>query len=118
VQDQAKREAPVYRAMIDWQSDMAARAEKGDAVDFEAEAKTYGLTYHKEAAPKTLDEFYDRFKSLCDVLLDDPNMFGYCYTQLTDIYQEQNGVYFFDRSEKFDMTRLHKAQTRKAAIED
>jgi hypothetical protein len=44
-------------------------------------------------------------------------MFGYCYTQLTDVYQEQNGIYFFDRSTKFDMERIRAAQRRPAAIE-
>jgi beta-galactosidase/beta-glucuronidase len=67
--------------------------------------------------PKALDEFYTRFAGLCDVLLDDPRMFGYCYTQLTDVYQEQNGVFTFDRRAKFDAARLHAAQTRRAAIE-
>ncbi len=67
--------------------------------------------------PKSIEEFYQRFEGLCAVLLDDPNMFGYCYTQLTDVFQEQNGVVRFDRSLKFDMARLHRAQTRRAAIE-
>ncbi len=67
--------------------------------------------------PKSIDEFYERFEALCNVLLDDPNMFGYCYTQLTDVFQEQNGIYFFDRSEKFDAERLHSVQTRQAVIE-
>ncbi|MCK4284479.1 MAG: beta-galactosidase, partial [Candidatus Brocadiae bacterium] len=67
--------------------------------------------------PKSVEEFYQRFEALCDVLLDDPNMFGYCYTQLTDVYQEQNGIYYFDRSEKFDMSRIRAIQTRRAAIE-
>lgn len=31
---------------------------------------------------------------------------GFCYTQLTDVEQEQNGVYCYDRSEKFDMARI------------
>ena len=44
-------------------------------------------------------------------------MFGYCYTQLTDIDQEQNGAYKFDRSEKFDAERLPRVQQRPAAIE-
>ncbi len=67
--------------------------------------------------PQTLDEFYARFEGLCEVLLADPHMFGYCYTQLTDVYQEENGLLFFDRSEKFDHARLHAIQTRAAAIE-
>jgi beta-galactosidase/beta-glucuronidase len=67
--------------------------------------------------PKTIEEFYARFRGLCDVLLDDPRMFGYCYTQLTDVHQEQNGIYDFDRGEKFDLERVRSAQIRKAAIE-
>jgi beta-galactosidase/beta-glucuronidase len=68
--------------------------------------------------PTSLDEFYDRFERLCAILLDDVNMFGYCYTQLTDIYQEQNGIYKYDRSLKFDMERIRNAQIRPAAIEE
>jgi beta-galactosidase/beta-glucuronidase len=67
--------------------------------------------------PKTLEEYYERFEGLCNVLLDNPFMFGYCYTQLTDVFQEQNGIYFFDRSEKFDMERIRAIQTRSAAYE-
>jgi hypothetical protein len=44
-------------------------------------------------------------------------MFGYCYTQLTDVFQERNGVYRFDRSEKTDTALLCAAQQRTAAYE-
>ncbi len=44
-------------------------------------------------------------------------MFGYCYPQLTDVYQEQNGIYTFARQAKFDMERIRRAQQRPAAIE-
>ena len=67
--------------------------------------------------PRNLEEFYDRFEKLCAILLDDVNMFGYCYTQLTDIYQEQNGIYRFDRSLKFNLDRIRAAQIKPAAIE-
>ena len=67
--------------------------------------------------PKSIEEFYKRFTRLCEILLDDSAHFGYCYTQLTDIYQEQNGIYRFDRSLKFDMARIRAAQERQAAIE-
>jgi beta-galactosidase/beta-glucuronidase len=67
--------------------------------------------------PTTLEAFYTRFAGLIGALLDDPTMFGYCYTQLTDVHQEQNGIYTFDRREKFDMTRLCQVQERHAAIE-
>lgn len=58
--------------------------------------------------PKALEEFYDRLEGLTDVILAVPYMSGYCYTQLTDVEQEQNGVYNYDRSKKFDMDRIHK----------
>jgi len=63
------------------------------------------------------DELYERFAGLVGALLDDPNMFGYCYTQLTDVFQEQNGIYRFDRSEKLDIARIREAQQRPAAFE-
>lgn len=57
--------------------------------------------------PRTLDEFYNRLAGLTDVILAVPYMSGYCYTQLTDVEQEQNGIYNYDRSPKFDMNRIH-----------
>ncbi|MER7250766.1 sugar-binding domain-containing protein [Kribbella sp. NPDC000426] len=65
----------------------------------------------------SLQEFYERFEGLTRVLLEDPAMFGYCYTQLTDVFQEQNGIYGFDRSEKFDVARIRAVQTQQAAYE-
>jgi beta-galactosidase/beta-glucuronidase len=67
--------------------------------------------------PTSLEAFHARFAGLVETLLDDPTMFGYCYTQLTDVYQEQNGIYSFDRGEKFDMERIRRVQQRPAAIE-
>ena len=69
------------------------------------------------ADPATEAEFFDRFAGVCDALLDNPHMFGYCYTQLTDVYPEENGLYNFDRTPKFDVKRLRDIQQRPAAIE-
>ena len=44
-------------------------------------------------------------------------MFGYCYTQLTDVFQEQNGIFLFNRGRKFDLRKLHAIQRRLAAAE-
>ena len=66
---------------------------------------------------RTEEEFYSRFADLTDALLDDPDMFGYCYTQLTDTFQEQNGIYNFDRSTKVDVDRIREIQQRTAAYE-
>lgn len=69
-------------------------------------------------APKSAEEFIERFKGLTDALLDNENMFGFCYTQLTDVEQEQNGLYTYDRKPKFDTEIFKAILSRKAAIED
>jgi beta-galactosidase/beta-glucuronidase len=68
--------------------------------------------------PRNLEEFYTRFEGLCNALLDNPGMFGYCYTQLTDVFQEQNGIYCFDRRSKFDIARIRQIQSRPAVYEN
>jgi hypothetical protein len=67
--------------------------------------------------PPTIEDFHRRFEQLCGALLDNAGISGYCYTQLTDVYQEHNGLYSFDRHPKFDLARLREAQSRPAAIE-
>lgn len=57
-------------------------------------------------APRTEDEFYDRLKKLTDVLLSLKHVQGYCYTQLTDVEQEKNGIYYYNRTAKFDMDKI------------
>ncbi|MCF7732545.1 MAG: hypothetical protein K9N23_12710 [Akkermansiaceae bacterium] len=43
---------------------------------------------------------------------------GESYTQLTDVEQERNGLYFYDtRKPKFDVARLHAITSRQAAYE-
>ena len=90
-----------------WNAEKAA-AENGDKRD---DSWGYGQRV------RNLDEFYARFNGLCTALLQNKDMFGYCYTQLTDVFQEENGIYNFDRSDKFDIARIHAVQTQVAAIE-
>ena len=99
-----------YRAQPYFVSEFGGMLWRADALPDES-AWGYGQQ------PRTLDEFYQRFEGLCAALLDNPRMFGYCYTQLTDVYQEQNGIYTFDRHAKFDLARLRAIQQRPAAIE-
>ncbi|MEW6235980.1 MAG: sugar-binding domain-containing protein [Candidatus Omnitrophota bacterium] len=67
--------------------------------------------------PKTLEELYQRYEGLTNAQLDNRNLFGFCYTQLTDIEQERNGVYYYDRSPKFDVTKLRSINERTARYE-
>ncbi len=68
--------------------------------------------------PKTEEEYIARYRGLTDALLDNPHMFGFCYTQLYDVEQEVNGLYTYDRKPKMDMEIFRKINSRKAAIED
>jgi hypothetical protein len=67
--------------------------------------------------PKTLDELYVRYQGTIDAMLDNPHLFGFCYTQLTDIEQEKNGLYYYDRKPKFDVKKIHDITSRQAAYE-
>lgn len=69
------------------------------------------------AGPKTLDEFYIRYQGTIDAMLDNPNLFGFCYTQLTDIEQEKNGLYYYGRKPKFDTQKIRRITSRPAAYE-
>ena len=76
---------------------------------------TAGWGYGK--APTTEEEFFARYKGLTDALLDNEDIFGFCYTQLYDIEQEINGLYTYDRSPKFDINIIKEINQRAAAIE-
>ena len=68
--------------------------------------------------PRDLEDFYYRYEGLAAALLDNPKIMGLCYTQLTDVEQEENGLYTYDRKLKFDKDRLRAVMARKAAIEE
>lgn len=68
-------------------------------------------------APHTEAEFLSRFQGLIDALLDNPRMMGFCYTQLTDVEQEQNGLYTYEREAKFDPALIRSILSRPAAME-
>lgn len=66
-------------------------------------------------SPTSIEDFYQRLEELVDALLADPDLAGYCYTQLTDVEQEVNGIYTYERKNKFDMDRIHNLFRRKPA---
>lgn len=69
-------------------------------------------------APATPEEFFARYKGLTEALLNNPEIFGFCYTQLYDVEQEVNGLYTYGRAQKFDISLIRKINQQKAAIED
>jgi len=71
-------------------------------------------------SPLAEDEFVARYVGLTDALLSSEGVCAFCYTQLYDIEQEQNGLYTYDRQRKFSdetYAKIREVNTRMAAIE-
>ncbi|MBO4229386.1 MAG: beta-galactosidase [Clostridia bacterium] len=68
-------------------------------------------------SPQSEAEYLARLRGLTDALLDNPAVFGFCYTQLTDVEQEQNGLYTYERAAKFPPHILASIFGREAAVE-
>ncbi len=68
-------------------------------------------------SPQTLEEFLGRYRGLTQALLNNPQITGFCYTQLYDVEQEQNGLYTYGREAKFDPAVIKEINGAAAAIE-
>lgn len=67
--------------------------------------------------PCSEEEFLNRFDGLVGALLDNSGVAGFCYTQLTDVEQEVNGLLTYERQSKFPPERIAASVGRRAAIE-
>lgn len=56
------------------------------------------------------DDLAGRFEALTQALLADDRIAGYCYTQLTDVEQETNGLLTAEREPKVPPERIREAQ--------
>lgn len=63
------------------------------------------------------NEFISRYDALTTSILDNPAITGFCYTQLYDVEQEQNGIYDYWRRPKVDVDTIRAINTKPAAIE-
>ncbi len=71
--------------------------------------------------PANEEAFAGRYEELIRVMASHPRVCGFCYTQLTDVEQEQNGLYCYDRTPKFapaTYDRIRKANEQIAAVEE
>lgn len=55
---------------------------------------------------ETEEEFLDRYKKITNAIKNLPYVQGYCYTQITDIQQEVNGLLEEDRTPKIDLEKI------------
>ncbi len=67
--------------------------------DAQGDAWGYGTINNEE-------EYLAGIKSLIDMLHSLPYCRGYCYTQLTDVEQEVNGLLYIDRTPKADIEKI------------
>lgn len=102
-----------------WWNEAEARAAREEAERAAADGTGTDQAVSWGYGERVADEeaVYERFEGLTRVLLEDPEMFGYCYTQLTDVFQEKNGIVDFERGRKLDLARLRAVQERAAAYE-
>lgn len=56
--------------------------------------------------PQTEEEFYSRLDKMVKDVASLEHIAGFCYTQLTDVEQEKNGIYKYDRTEKLDIEKV------------
>lgn len=86
--------------------------------DVEAIADGRETSWGYGNAPKTKEEFLERYKNLTETIMKNPKMCALCYTQLYDVEQERNGLMTYDRKFKFEPKFFYDVNTQKAAIEE
>ena len=72
-----------------------------------------GIAYQKDAqegwgytSASSDDDFLRRYEAVVAAILSSPHVHGFCYTQLTDVEQEINGLLTYDRQPKVDLARI------------
>jgi beta-galactosidase/beta-glucuronidase len=117
VEDTLRRTQPGYRSVllpgVVWGDEPVVISEFG------------GLTYDERPGEQTVwqgyavvsdaDELLERYRGFVDPLLDSPALAGFCYTQLTDVQQERNGLLNEHRRPKVDPDAIRRINRRPAA---
>jgi len=60
------------------------------------------VMYEHYGSIKTSDELLAKYRQLMEAIGSLPFLSGFCYTQFTDVEQEQNGLLTYDRQPKID----------------
>lgn len=94
---------------LSYKGNMPYLVDEFGGIKWSADQQNQPSSWGYGAPPSTLEEFYERLEGQVDAILSlSEYVWGYCYTQLTDVEQEQNGIYHYNRSKKFDMERIRK----------
>lgn len=81
-------------------------SEFGGIAYIPAGAKVPAESWGYSGVEKTQDAALKRLTGLYEAIASTPAFIGICYTQLTDVEQEVNGLLTFDRKPKFDVGHI------------
>ncbi|MDN4075387.1 glycoside hydrolase family 2 protein [Fictibacillus terranigra] len=59
------------------------------------------------------EELIQEYKDITEALFDSPVVQGFCYTQLTDVEQEINGLLTYDRKPKCELSKIKEINDRR-----
>ena len=76
--------------------------------------KTFGWGYGNKVA--TQEDFLNRFDDITTSIKQLPFICGYCYTQVTDVQQETNGLMDIGRNYKVDPEKIRKINEKSIGI--
>ncbi len=90
---------------ISVKSETAVEVSREDAIGVDNQDWGYTST--------TMSDFMAEYSRIIDAIYASPIMNGFCYTQLTDVEQEMNGLLNKDHSYKFNPDEIKKINDRK-----
>ncbi|HKH48439.1 MAG TPA: glycoside hydrolase family 2, partial [Thermoanaerobaculia bacterium] len=97
---------PVYAPGHEYQGEPILISEFG-GIAFSGEEGGWGYSTVADA-----EEFLQHYEALITALLHSETVCGFCYTQLTDVEQEVNGLLTYDRNPKADPHRIREITTK------
>jgi beta-galactosidase/beta-glucuronidase len=100
---------PVYVSGYAYRGEPILITEFG-GIAFSGDAGGWGYSTVADA-----DEFLGRYESLIEALLQSKPVQGFCYTQLTDVEQEVNGLLTYDRNPKASLQKIREITAREGA---
>jgi beta-galactosidase/beta-glucuronidase len=100
----AKR--PIYAPGHGYRGEPILLSEFG-GIAFSGEEGGWGYSTVSDA-----EEFLERYETLITALLQHETVQGFCYTQLTDVEQEVNGLLTYDRKPKVNLARIREVMSQ------
>jgi beta-galactosidase/beta-glucuronidase len=97
---------PIYVPGFSYRGEPILITEFG-GIAFSGEEEGWGYSTVADA-----NEFLERYEALISALLRCEPVQGFCYTQLTDVEQEVNGLLTYDRKPKAALARIREATAR------